>query len=109
MTTNEHLYRILSKCREIIALGEKRTPGRWLSLSDSLIISPMHLMLRKDAGIQPNDANFIAACAGPAEAMARSTIAAIEALRAYADFAVTGTDARKYLDAIRAAWPEEIL
>lgn len=86
MTTTEKLEHIKNKCREIIALGEKRMHGRWkvVNLGQGSEV----LCVTQEEGNQvynhyvtetgSANAAFIAACAGPAEAMARSTIAAID-------------------------------
>jgi len=126
MTTNEHIDKILAKCREIIA---------WRDGGDSeLAAMDLRSELCRIYGRQPSYSlageipedvlammKVLEAYAGPAEAMARSTIAAIEGLRRdatgitnTATGAVTlvpysGPLARSVLDAIRAAWPEEIL
>ena len=45
MNTHKKLEKIKAKCREIIALGERRTPGAWLSLAGVSVNS-------KDTAIQ---------------------------------------------------------
>ena len=112
MTTTEKLERIKAKCREIIALGEKRTQGRWewetiQATSEAIQVSTLsagRVLVRHWEKEQPADASFIAACAGPAEAMAKSTIAAIEAME----------DMSEHMEAmltanILSAWPDELL
>lgn len=135
MTTTEKLARIKLKCQEIIALGEKRTPGMWrCDAEETWEIWDMtgHIL----ANISPNqhysygmtsschNAAFIAACAGPAEAMAKSTLAAIELMTGVVDEKEYGGGhccdnegrgcsacfrSKKTLADILAAWPEETL
>lgn len=38
MTTTDHLQRIRSRCVELLAIDEKRTPGEWLNI-DGIIMS----------------------------------------------------------------------
>lgn len=86
MDTTDKLNRIKAKCQEIITLGEKRTQGKWLDRQDGReALGNVTNRIQSYAGelvsyghLSTHDAAFIAACAGPAEAMARSTIAAIE-------------------------------
>ena len=84
MTQQEHLDRIVAKCRELLAVAEKRTPGRWFG------------------GSNAQDAY---SCAGW-----RATIAAIDALDA-AHIAMPDGDDTAWMgiEAILAAWPEELL
>jgi len=98
MTTEEHLNRIVAKCRELLEeKAAKRTPGKWSHYSDRVCSeSEFHddaevdnvdvcqgITWRKDSPKQKVGENlvFIAACAGSAEAGWRATIAAIEAIR----------------------------
>ena len=90
------LQKIRAKCQELLALAEKRTPGKWDADGE--------LKYMGDDGI------FIAACAGPAEAGWRATIAAIDALNIChesSDF--DDMNAWSGLEAIIAAWPDELL
>jgi len=120
MTPDEHLDTIIAKCRAIIALGKARTAGKW---DNSRYHYPRFIVARRgeadndafpgDRAVcevqqsKPSDAAFIAACAGPAEAAAASTIAAIEwAAGLHSAWKWVGEDV---IDAIRAAWPEETL
>jgi hypothetical protein len=115
MTTTEHLQRIKTKCEELLAIAEKRTPGEW----DAKPIDQRQTEFGLSANgkelvwtypqepywISKPNATFIASCAGPAEAGWRSTIAAIEALPA-----ITYSEFRYRAEAdIIAAWPEELL
>jgi len=103
MSVEEHLNRIVAKCRELLAIAGKRTPGPIIDNVNFCAHSRM-------------DADFIASCAGPAEAGWRATIAACEFIQAYRKVAF-GWDgdcgANRLVDAIEdqltAAWPEELL
>lgn len=123
MTTEEKLNAIVAKCRAFLEIAEKRTPGEWT-------FQPGYYNTSHDADQFPcgptinygnahaidlnkgmdGDAAFIAACAGQAEAMARSTIAAINNLQLIHE----QTDLGEYaawdaLQEIIAAWPDELL
>ncbi len=122
MTTIEHLQRIKSRCQELLATAETRTPGRWafdpenigggpwpyygLVNADSGESVPVHVLVER-----PGNATFIASCAGPAEAGWRATIAAVNGLlRVYERCdEPTSTYAEETLADIIAAWPEEVL
>ena len=94
MTTIEHLQRIKSRCQELLATAEKRTPGRWHGEPGNDLIYRGKWVIAgafdgeyvcKDCPIIPeeeqhNNAAFIASCAGPAEAGWRATIAAVDAV-----------------------------
>ena len=108
MTTEEHLQKIVAKCRANLELAARRTPGKWdkrksyfdrdqLSKYASYEVFPHTKGLKKpeDCGewtsladcenYEPKNlanAAFIAACAGSAEAGWRATIAAIEGINA---------------------------
>ena len=123
MSTTEKLERIKAKCHELLALAEKRTPGKWeidgdfiVEAADGLpvaIIRAGHLLYLPqvtESGMWAHNAAFIAACAGSAEAGWRATIAAIEMLELQSSL---GTNAAKLhadnaIAAIIAAWPEEL-
>lgn len=117
MTTQEHLNKILEKCRAFLEIAEKRTPGEWKASLNYLVggwwvQTPFNEVAETSTAdfCNENDAAFIATCAGPAEAMARSTIAAINNLQLIHE----QTDLGEYaawdaLQEIIAAWPEEIL
>lgn len=137
MTTTEHLQRIRARCVELLALAEKRTPGKWcwdmrgekwfdIQLGVAYDRSGAALtgdisqldVAEVDYDEQvaeslntPQDAAFIAACAGAAEASWRSTIAAIDGLMLtdLYDSNPRQGGAAKTLNAILAAWPEELL
>ena len=88
--TTEKLQKIKSECERLLALAEKRTPGDWIRPSRF----STHLVCAKsknpgslvcdfpdstpDLSQHSGDADFVSACAGPAEAGWRSTIAVIE-------------------------------
>ncbi len=123
MTTQEHLNKILEKCRAFLEIAEKRTPGTWQHGDARKEVSLDHVYRQptkpgQAAGVctsglasgisseqAENDAAFIAACAGQAEAMARSTIAAVTDILEYWDLHKD----TELVVAIIAAWPEETL
>lgn len=123
MTTTEKLERIKAKCQEIIALGEKRTQGEWIVSSSIMVcdteakIISSTLTFESTVGITMEEAirnaSFIAACAGPAEAMAKSTIAAIDELLWQSSGSRLGDTGRnrasETLNTILSAWPDELL
>ena len=134
MTTNEHLDKIVAKCKELLAVAEKRTPGRWVhdtsigTLGD-VITKDMDAIaqcqarneLARDREANNSQRNlnaaFIASCAGAAEAGWRATIAAIEGLQRPARWNFQGwegdheivAEIEAEVDAIISAWPEELL
>jgi hypothetical protein len=111
MTTTEHLQLIKSECERLLAIAEKRTQGNWTwgmryiaSPQDSLEIAMIPHGLPCTHGHKWTDnAAYIAACAGRAEAGWRSTIAAIDLIEAIR--AESGISARE----ICTAWPIELL
>lgn len=107
-----------------------RTEGKWVRQSDhdggilavDLEPEPDHVLLYSGSYLQKDDASFIASCAGPAEAGWRATIAAIAGLRRLAlppqveapdeihqAWQQDADEANEHLQAIIAAWPEELL
>ena len=131
MTTTEHLNAITAKCRELLAIAEKRTPGTWTTGKGNKtvreaantgaysFIARTHLaggFCPREDSEKVTNAAFIAACAGSAEAGWRATIAAIEMaceMRAHL-LAEFGDGWRcDFVDdkikLILAAWPEELL
>lgn len=122
MDKQEHLNRIRAKCLANIALAEKRTPGKWKAESaeidwskvtgpDGHSLAMCHPSIADRAkGKLKGDSAFIAACAGPAEAGWRSTLAAIEQIQTMRQD-TTSWDfiGRPLTDSILAAWPEELL
>lgn len=101
MTTDEHLDAIVARCTELLAIAEKRTRGEWTNDEWNMIRAEGYwigqLRLRPD-----ND--FIAACAGTAEAGWRATIAAIRLANS-----LHITQNHQALAEILAAWPPETL
>ena len=133
MTTEQKLGRIKAKCEEIIRLGEKRTQGRWEQCGEGVACDNGGFM---HTACDPSDSAFISALAGPAEANARCTIAAIDGLKLsccqkcdgsgvinhggsgegeenleYCEANCQGIfdEAHKALAAILSAWPDELL
>ncbi len=84
LTTEEHLNKIVARCRTLLALAEKRTPGRWGNETPSYrayAMSGRHCvaeMMTHTSHQRDSDAAYIVACAGAAEAGWKATIAAIE-------------------------------
>lgn len=143
MTTSEHLQKIKAKCQELLAIAERRTAGRWVTPTDEnwdvweqegddvgahclASCGPKRNFSRGMTSSMANAA-YIAACAGPAEAGWRATIAAIDdwlGLYVYTDgFADGAPDASPHdkirkeiasmarcsLNHIITAWPDEML
>ncbi len=126
MTTQEHLNKILEKCRAFLEIAGKRTPGEWLARPEiqRRDWEPFNNGGAVDIGVvqfhgmKCDDAAFIAACAGQAEAMARSTIAVCEyalMILQFHDTRPTGSvqlteleTAEAFARKIIAAWPDEI-
>jgi hypothetical protein len=118
MTTTEHLQKIKAKCERLLAIAEKRTQGDWeylppRSVGGSAIVpmkgpaivgSMWSTHKSKDQSESDNDAFFIAACAGSAEAGWRSTIAAIDCIEDMAEHI-----GNHQASLIIAAWPTELL
>ena len=112
MTTEEHLDRIKSRCRELLALAEKRTPGKWQADPEEGVynasircgVSEPWTGNCVASVLKESDAAFIAACAGSAEAGWKTTIAAIEILNGMSPQVRDAMES-----AILAAWPEELL
>ena len=125
MTNEEHLAKIEAKCREILTLAEKRTPGKWMATEDrypttvycddSVGTAVCETKLSHRVISQPDKANaaWIAATAGSMESAARSTLIAINALRLISEAAHTPTFYAEFsqekIAEIITAWPEEIL
>ncbi len=113
MTTQEHLNKILEKCRAFLEIAEKRTPGEWYESQHKSAVYSRHTKCSQvsyTGGGKNEDAAFIAACAGPAEAMARSTIAACEIALEILRFKTPPNDiTRRFIDSLITAWLEELL
>jgi hypothetical protein len=144
MSTKEHLKKIKAKCEQLLVLSEKRTAGKWRveslypvdqsaacisaglnSYGDGPEAHPIGRIAQGE--LNEPDAAFITACAGPAEAGWRTTIAAIDdwlALFVYTEgFADGAPDASDHdklcneiaaichhnMNHIIAAWPPELL
>ena len=104
--------------RALVAAGEKATPGEWeadqaVTWDQSCGINPQ--IVQRNAYLTPDDATFIASCAGNAEAGWRATRAAIAtALNCESwDYMIKAMyirqDAEAILESILAAFPLEIL
>jgi len=95
-TTNTYLERIKTKCRELLAISRKRTPGAWRieskyvnsaacisaginSHGDGPADYPINSL--SENKLLLNDADFIVSCANSAEAGWEATIAAINGLQ----------------------------
>lgn len=138
LTIEEHLNRILTKCKSLREEARKRTPGKWIQELECVwlyegdelgahCISDCHSQHTRGIQTSRNNAAFIASCAGPAEAGWEATIGAIEqwkSLYIYTDgFADGAPDASAHdklcnevahiaktaIQSIIAAWPEELL
>lgn len=141
MSTDAHLELILAFCRSRLALAEERTPGPWLvkqrgehgkgirivyrigeRYRGEDVCGGVAEILEYQSSMEPKDqrnqanADFIAACAGAAEAGWRATIAAIGRFRQIADMAKAhpvfesfATWAEQGLENILAAYPLELL
>lgn len=109
MTTTEHLDLIVKRCKELLAIAENRTQGKWDKRDrdcEAYIFNGFHGRITPDLGNSTSahdDAQFIAACPENAEAGWRATIAAIEWSQEI-DFLENNM-----IDAILAAWPIELL
>jgi hypothetical protein len=125
MTTTEHLEKIKAKCVELLALAEKRTPGKWklghmprdIYGTDGLPVASTaypHTTQPRDQRIGMADAAYIAACAGAAEAGWRAIaeesdgLISILTLREVSGESVQGYAFRRAKQLI-AAWREELL
>ena len=121
LTTDEHLNAIVSKCKANLALAEKRIDGNWIvdnrngstATQCGILADSDHVILPLGSYLDAEDAAFIVACAGSAEAGWRSTIAAIEGLQqaikiAKLDAAPT-SDLKDLLSDILSAWPDSLL
>lgn len=125
MTPTEKLERIKAKCEQLLAIAEKRTNGKWhhdsgercshwvsSHLSTVCVIPTDSIYCAADTS---QNASFIAACAGPAEAGWRATIAVIDWINS--DHGIPDLYSQDCVDeavtrltkSILAAWPEELL
>jgi hypothetical protein len=106
MTRDEHLDRIVAKCRELLAIAEKRTRGpRELDCythgGGRLYVGFPRVLVAEYYRREDREYYFKAS-AGHAEASWRATVAAIESCRE-----IRSPDTGQVLDAIVAAWTEE--
>ncbi len=117
MNTREKLAAIRAKCVELLAIAEKRTPGEWQKAKTCVGIpavmescQAVALMgIRRDGDDfdllnHAANADFIAACAGPAEAGWRSTIATIDVILNRGGMPVPQSDLGIIVQDILAAW-----
>lgn len=117
----EHLRAIDAHLTNLLAIAEKRTPGKWGIYNNGGFnpypgIEAGHQSIvvfgewEDDAGVRTgiNDAAYIAACAGNAEAGWRATKAAIAMLL---EMESQGCSFRYFptVEDILAAWPLELL
>lgn len=122
MTTTEKLTRIRARCVELLALAEKRTPGKWIATTidpfghdyrEPIRVMGEDTAIATHCGstsfLRSHDAAYIAACAGAAEAGWKATIAAIDGLAGMLVCGVPNPQALALRDAILAAWPEDLL
>ena len=119
MTTIEHLQRIKSRCQELLATAETRTPGRWRH-NEGRRMQLSALTMHQDPVLHGDeyllsgpDGDFIASCAGPAEAGWRATIAICDELLRILTTMPWGTEAYQwaddYVEEFLLTWPEEVL
>lgn len=135
MTSEEHLIKIVTKCRQLLVGAERRTEGKWIHYyedgSVGSVVTPdldavaqtqerVDVMNQRgrlaQVGQRNNNAAFVASCAGPAEAGWRTTIANCEFIIAYNKISF-GWDgdcgASRLVDDLEsriiASWPEELL
>ncbi len=134
MNTQERLSRIRARCVELLEIASKRTPGKWIAVPlsnsrcDVMKFSGGTLIkiIRGNDGCASfreaatPDGVFIAACAGPAEAGWKATIAAIDWIKSMEQLMqeadpLSHQERRLRVavclqrEAILAAWPEETL
>jgi hypothetical protein len=74
MTTTEHLQKIKAECERLLAIAEKRTKGKWIYHEGrrmSIYADTFHqdaVLHGDEYCIDYTDGDYIAACAGAAEA-----------------------------------------
>lgn len=109
MTTTDHLSRIRAKCVELLEIASKRTQGKWETHNhpdgDPIGVggsdfcgSPLVCYLNASS-----NSNFVASCAGSAEAGWKATIAAIDLVTCFR------IEDGESAETIIKAWPEELL
>ena len=109
MTTEEHLNKIIAKCRELLAGAEKRT---------QYFIKGLKHDKARDL-MNEEDIEFGLSCAGPAEAGWRATIGmceqALSVLQFHSERPSSPTQLAEletiefFAETLIAAWPEELL
>lgn len=109
----EKLAKIKAKCQEIIELGKKRIQGEWRNErtksyeAGNYVLGPDQFIVCSLNYYDLKTAPFIAACAGTAEAMAKSTLIALDNLQLITDLGeYVAWDA---INAILESWPDELL
>jgi len=121
MTTTDRLARIRARCVELLAIAEKRTPGKWIHD----VVSGVNCDVRAASGRKVAlcwgltngnpfrseykaecDANaaFIAACAGAAEAGWKATVATIDLILPRLDDGMPYCNDDRIADELLAAW-----
>jgi len=120
-TQLDHLRLLKTHLESLLETAKKRTPGKWTvdkNLHDGGIRAPSdHVFLTREAYLDAPDADFIASCAGNAEAGWQSTLTAVSGLSEMArmidssvpEYEGCGRDAVAHLEKILAAWPIENL
>jgi hypothetical protein len=112
MTPHEKLTKIKAKCEQLLAMAEKRTPGEWLPATETIWTDSERIA----GDMTFDDTQFIASCAGPAEAGWKATIAAIGAYEKLHSIgwgwdgdggAVAANE--DMAESILSAWPDELL
>ena len=122
MKQEQKIERIRAKCQEILELGKLRTQGKWSTgtLTEYHMVYDSkyarHIARLNGLGLAEENANFIASCAGTAEAMARSTLVALDAIQQirihYSDERLNvllHTLLDEQEDNILESWPDELL
>jgi hypothetical protein len=113
MTDSEHLQLIKSECERLLAIADKRTPGEWYArprsgpgaITAEVCYGSIDECIT-DGTYEIDDSDYIAACAGRAEAGWRATIAAIDAFEYVGNIESYG---QPILETFLAAWPIELL
>jgi hypothetical protein len=133
MNTTEKLTKIRAKCVALLETAKQRTPGKWRvessyigngsagcisaglnSYGDGPAAYPIGRLAENE--LKEPDSAFITACAGPAEAGWRATIAAIEICFRLEDVRYgwdgdcgASAHAESLADQIIAAWENQII
>jgi hypothetical protein len=104
ITPTEHLQLIKAECERLLAIAEKRTQGKWKRHELQATIKGEQRDVARC--LLYEDATFIAACAGRAEAGWKATIAGCDEALYLLD---NGIQEDPFAKAILAAWPIELL